>query len=170
MSIVVKRIIAFSALLLWMGVIFIFSAQNADASQKTSSGIVQNVVDIVVEDFHELPEEDKKEVFTKFSFSIRTFAHFAEFAVLGIFSLFASLTVTLPERFKKKRLLWLLLFCLVFCFLYACTDEIHQMFSDGRSAQLLDIAVDTAGSLVGMGMTVFFVKWYTKRKEVCDKS
>ena len=55
MSIVVKRIIAFSALLLWMGVIFMFSAQNADASQKTSSGIVQNVVDIVVEDFHELP-------------------------------------------------------------------------------------------------------------------
>lgn len=170
MNIIAKRIIAFSALVLWMGVIFFLSAQDAEDSQKTSGGIVQGVVDIVVEDFDSLPDEEKQNVFEKFSFSVRTFAHFAEFTVLGILSFLASLTLPLPERLREKRILWLLSFCLLFCFLYACSDEIHQLFSDGRSAQILDVTVDTSGAFLGMGFVALCEKRYRKKKEDCFKS
>lgn len=160
-----KRILAFSALILWMIVIFMFSSQNGEESQKTSSGIVESVVETVVEDFHELPEKEKNEIFTKFSFSIRTLAHFIEFTVLGILALIASLTVSLPERLRNRQILWRIVICALFCLLYACSDELHQMFSDGRSAQLLDICVDFAGSLSGIGITVLIINCFNNGKK-----
>jgi VanZ family protein len=33
--------------------------------------------------------------------------------------------------------------------LYAATDELHQLFVSERSAQVLDVLIDGAGSLVG---------------------
>ena len=169
MSITVKRIIAFSALVIWMGVIFFLSSQNGEDSQKTSGGLVQGVVDMVVEDFDSLPENEKEDIFSKFSFSIRTVAHFVEFAILGILSFLAALTLSFSEETEKRKIFWRIIFCVAFCFLYACSDEIHQMFSDGRSAQILDIIVDTLGSFTGMGFVALIVKWYEKRKEVCEK-
>ena len=34
--------------------------------------------------------------------------------------------------------------------LYAVTDELHQLFSDGRSAQAADVLLDSAGVLSGV--------------------
>ena len=34
--------------------------------------------------------------------------------------------------------------------LYACTDEIHQLFIQGRAGQLKDVLIDTIGSLTGI--------------------
>ena len=36
-----------------------------------------------------------------------------------------------------------------FCFLYAATDELHQLFVEGRSAQFSDVLIDAAGSSAG---------------------
>jgi len=37
--------------------------------------------------------------------------------------------------------------------LYACTDEIHQLFVPGRGAQMSDVLLDSAGA--GLGIVLF---------------
>ena len=41
-----------------------------------------------------------------------------------------------------------------FCFLYACSDEIHQYFVPGRACMFRDILLDTAGGTVGILITM----------------
>ena len=42
------------------------------------------------------------------------------------------------------------LFTMVFCYLYACTDEIHQLFIQGRSGSFTDTIIDFIGCLFGL--------------------
>jgi hypothetical protein len=42
---------------------------------------------------------------------------------------------------------------LVFSFLYAGSDEYHQRFTVGRSASIHDVAIDTLGAWIALGMT-----------------
>ena len=37
-------------------------------------------------------------------------------------------------------------------FLYACTDEFHQLFIDGRTIQFTDVLIDTFGAILGVAM------------------
>ena len=38
-------------------------------------------------------------------------------------------------------------------FLYACTDEFHQLFIDGRTSQFTDVLIDTFGAILGVAMS-----------------
>lgn len=46
------------------------------------------------------------------------------------------------------------LFSLVFCILYAISDEVHQVFVPGRGAQVTDVLIDSFGAFIGIGMYV----------------
>lgn len=35
-------------------------------------------------------------------------------------------------------------------FLYACTDEMHQLFVIGRTSSFIDVLIDTSGSFTGI--------------------
>ena len=48
--------------------------------------------------------------------------------------------------FDKK----LVLLSVFLAFLYACSDEIHQLFVPGRSGQVSDVLLDTLGSFTGI--------------------
>ncbi len=37
-------------------------------------------------------------------------------------------------------------------FLYACTDEFHQLFIDGRTSQFTDVLIDTFGAILGVAL------------------
>ncbi len=41
---------------------------------------------------------------------------------------------------------------LVLTILYACSDEYHQSFTAGRSASSMDIAIDTLGAWLALGL------------------
>ena len=43
-----------------------------------------------------------------------------------------------------------ILIALLASILYAVTDEIHQLFVLGRAGQLIDVFIDTTGSIVGV--------------------
>lgn len=45
-------------------------------------------------------------------------------------------------------------------FLYACSDEIHQLFSPGRSGKLIDVSIDTMGVLNGVLLVLLICKLY----------
>lgn len=41
---------------------------------------------------------------------------------------------------------------LALVFLYAASDEIHQVFIPGRTGQVSDVLVDTTGGIIGLGL------------------
>ena len=41
---------------------------------------------------------------------------------------------------------------LLLTFLYACTDEYHQSFTPGRVASFHDVAIDTVGAWLALGL------------------
>jgi VanZ family protein len=52
-----------------------------------------------------------------------------------------------------------MLLSLIICFLYACTDEFHQFFVDGRGASFIDCLIDTSGAFFGLfaGLIVYCI-------------
>ncbi len=124
------------------GLIFMFSAQNASVSSDTSEKVINSVI----------PREEvvnKDSIKFKIILSTRKIAHFIIFAALGFCAMGAA-----NCTFKKASILIVLLFC----FLYACTDEIHQLFVDGRTGKFIDVLLDTVGSAFGLGCYLLIIK------------
>lgn len=153
-NIPIKKIILWGLILLWMVVIFFFSAQNSNASGKLSSGFLQRFIFIF------LPEsltEDSGFVH-QMSFLVRKCAHMTEYAILAILllmqiRLYGWLTVQAP---RLNLSAWACTFSLqallttAVVFLYAASDEFHQLFISGRSGQAADVLIDTCGGLLGV--------------------
>jgi ZIP family zinc transporter len=60
------------------------SSESAEVSSKTSGGIVQFVINIVIPDYEELPEAERLTIRSDFQFVIRKTAHFTIYSVLGV--------------------------------------------------------------------------------------
>ena len=90
---------------------------------------------------------------------VRTLAHFSEFACLSFFmnNLFVS--------YKNK--LSPVISCTL-SFVYAITDEIHQIFIPGRACQFQDMMVDLAGII--SGMIVFSLLYFVIKKALSFKN
>ena len=135
-----KAVIAWLAVLIWMGVIFYFSHQPGDVSGETSGRIVEMISGAVttVLPFVEIPEEG-------LHFVIRKGAHFSVYAVLGILS-YIAFTVSGYSRRKAVFYAWLL------ATVYAGTDEYHQTFIPGRSGEVTDVMIDSVGAAIGISI------------------
>ena len=51
-------------------------------------------------------------------------------------------------------------------FLYACTDEFHQLFIDGRTSQFTDVLIDTFGAILGIAMINVAIRIIGKIKQL----
>lgn len=91
---------------------------------------------------------------------IRKCAHMFEYAVLFWLTRWASMTIRRPGFIVPG------MFAFLLCLLYASTDEWHQSFVPGRSAQLQDVAVDMAGSLIA----AFLVPYFFAVKSFCSRT
>lgn len=93
-------------------------------------------------------------------FIVRKSAHFLEFAGLSLL-LCGAFTCSCG---RKKMVLGL-----VIASAYAATDEVHQIFVDGRSCQFSDWVLDTCGAIVGFVFfaLVFFLaeRIFARRKQ-----
>lgn len=144
-----KKVINIILIILWMGLIFVLSNDTAEESSKKSDGlIVRCVQDIIKRD---LSTKEKEKVLKYLVKPVRKSAHFFLYFVLGILiiNLFKSF-----ELFNYKTIL----LAILLCFLYACSDEIHQLFIKGRSCEVRDILIDTIGSLSGISVYYLFSK------------
>lgn len=130
--------IAWTATVCWMALIFILSHQPASASSGLSSGItaiIFNIITTIIPNV-EFPVES-------FHFLLRKSAHFIAYFVLGILLLNAlnkKLYITLKAAVSS----------LVIAALYAVSDEIHQLFIEGRSGEFRDVLIDSAGAATGI--------------------
>jgi len=147
-----KRIWATVLLVLWMAVIFSFSAQVADESTKQSMGIVnfiKNILERINLSFEDMGED--------FWFGIekilRKIAHGFIYFILGALSL--NFAYSFEFKFSKSIASGI-------CLLYAISDEIHQIFVPGRSGQISDVMIDFTGSICGIFLFMLLYKWLKK--------
>lgn len=110
-----------------MAIIFYFSSRPANQSAGQSSVVTLFLQRL----FH-------TEAITEHM--VRKFAHFTEFAGLGFL-----INTALYYSIDKQKLPLVIAIGSA----YAGTDEIHQIFVDGRSCQFTDWALDTAGIVTG---------------------
>ncbi len=137
-----KRIILI-ILLLTLGVlIFSFSNENGKNSNKTSDKVMNSIID-VYEDIRntEVSKERRVELVNKTRVLVRKLAHFSLYFILGM------LVYILLTTFNLKHPVIL---AILFSLFYASTDEFHQLFIDGRTSSVIDIFLDTFGSIVGV--------------------
>ncbi|MEC2346319.1 VanZ family protein [Paenibacillus barengoltzii] len=91
-------------------------------------------------------------------FFIRKAAHFGSYALLAAFLVYA-----LGGRGRSNRRC--LLFAILIAFLYACTDELHQSFTPGRTAMVQDVLLDTIGAACGAAFTILLKSWWGNWKD-----
>ncbi len=92
------------------------------------------------------------------TFLIRKVAHMSEYAILALFTYYALIKIAF-----NKRIIFQITFLI--SFLYACSDEFHQLFISGRSGQFTDIIIDSTGCLI---MLLFLYLWQKKKNESND--
>lgn len=142
-KLIIHRVISFTLLLAVMVTIYCLSAQDSTDSAEASNSVVSWLYELLKID---LPNG-----------TVRTIAHGCEFAALGFLMLNA--LRSLRSDFKVVS-------SVIISFIYAITDEIHQLFVPGRAFQLTDLAVDLTGIVLGTTAFLILVKITEKRKSV----
>ena len=145
------KVVKICFLVLWMALIFSFSNQKDVDSSKVSDGFIDRTVVKIYKIFNEnITKEKENEIIEKYTYPIRKLAHYTLYFILGILSFL----VVKDYSINKK----LIIYSLLICFLYAYSDEFHQLFIIGRSARVLDVMIDTFGSLCGISVFYIFNK------------
>lgn len=138
-----KKIIFTVMTFLWVAVIFSFSLQPGEVSGDISGSFLQKVLEFFVPRVFEQLDTMPQEQLEIWHTVLRKYAHFTEFAVLGVLS---SLTLL------QTKVKWRGLSAMAFCLVIATMDESLQLFVDGRAGRVLDVMIDGVGALVGIGM------------------
>ena len=123
----VKKIINIVLVILWMIVIFSLSNQNSLETTETTS--------IIYRIFRITSESDVVFII------IRKLAHIIEYLILGFL---------LCNMFNSLNVKNVFVYTVIICAIYSCSDEIHQLFIDGRNCQFIDCLIDVLGSIIGI--------------------
>ena len=147
-----------------MCLIFSFSAQNGATSSSVSKGVSRTISEIIVKEFSSLPETQKEARVETLVPIVRKTAHFLVYCALAFFSLLSPLTF-LIEKGASVPLKKVLVCVALFCLCYAASDEVHQLFVDGRDGNFLDVLLDFLGSLCGMVAAYLSFSLFCKIKD-----
>jgi VanZ family protein len=139
-----KLTLSWLAVLLLMLAIFLFSAQPADISNSNSKAVATSVVETTVNLTETgIPEPEKRQLIERVNDVAREYMHGVLFLVLGLLVQNA-LTQSGARGIKAVAI------ALAISIIYGITDEIHQVFVPGRAFQISDLAMDAAGSIIGI--------------------
>ena len=135
-------------IILWMIIVFYFSSQSDIESQGTSSQVVNIVINLYESITDKVLSIEKIELIT---FIIRKIAHFTLYFIgsIPVLMLFKTYNISNIKTY---------IFTILFCFIYAYSDELHQLFGKGRNANIIDILIYTVGSICG----IIFLEIVTK--------
>jgi len=143
--------------------IFSFSEQTGEESGSLSLAISKFGVELwnkLTGD--NLTEAVMEELALYFEHPLRKAAHFAEYAVMGV--LVYSILYCLTERKGRRFLL-----CIIWVFLSAAADELHQYFVPGRWGSFADVILDTCGGMAGMYFADFVFRFIEKKIRKSNK-
>ena len=125
-----------------MGFIFCMSLNNAEESKALSDSLAQRLINFLGINIPKV--------------ILRKGAHFVEFAGLGL-CLCNALYASFGHRLTP-------VFALVGSVIYAISDEVHQIFSEGRACRITDVLIDSAGALLGIVIAFLVYKIIRRSK------
>ena len=140
-----KRIILVILVLLWMGLIYTFSSMDTNKSNGKSINTISKVSEKTIDTTNKFQitnidsKTKSKELSQKLNLPLRKVMHGSVYFVLCIL---------LIMLFKECNISKYYLLSLIICIIYACGDEIHQLFVYGRTSSIVDIFIDIAGSII----------------------
>ena len=150
--------------IIWMSVIFSFSAKKAVESEGMSHSVGKEIGRLIVPQFTSWSEERQEQFAKMIDFPVRKCAHASEYAVLGI------LILGTAYSFSEDRGRKIILLCWCVGTAYAGTDEFHQLFVPGRSCQFRDVCIDSAGVLTGLilfSLIKHQIAKHSEKKKTC---
>lgn len=121
----------------WIMVIFAFSMQSGTESSELSGGIVDWLIELVFNGEFAYAVE--------LGFLTRKVAHFTEYLVLGVL-----VTHTVKQTNCFEQVFVIVVVSVLVCVCVAACDETIQLFSEGRSGQVVDVVLDSCGALCGV--------------------
>lgn len=159
-------IISWILVILWVCFIFFMSGMDTTESNAKSKGTLNEIVEKTVETTNGMgitdkhPSESKmKQFIDKYNYLFRKFAHASEYFVLTLLLIFAL-------KNSNVKGIKIFLFSILICFIYACTDEYHQTFVNGRTGQFGDSLIDTLGGSIGC-IVYYLINKLIKFKKKC---
>lgn len=90
---------------------------------------------------------------------IRKVAHITEYFILFMLLYFA---IKKLNQYRES-----ILKASIFTVLYACTDEFHQLFIQGRAGRIQDVLIDSIGIVIGI--IVIWIYSKMKKNIICNK-
>lgn len=149
-----SKIIYLALLIIWMGIIFIMSNQPAQVSDNQSGLVIRLLAYIGI---------NVSDAFGGLAnFIVRKVAHFTEYMILA----YLVFNVLEFHCESNKRVI---MFSILFVFIYASSDEIHQYFVPGRECAFRDVVIDTLGGITSTLITSFLKSLKGKRiKHICS--
>lgn len=151
------RVLTWIPAILMASAIFWFSAQPADASTEMSDGVSRLILWLGSRlGLLDGPPEQYFELIERMSYPVRKCAHVTEYVILyltvllGFFNEIRTSEKLSENNNQKKSMTWGAMpwMTFLFTFLYACTDEFHQLFVPGRAGMFTDVLIDSSGALV----------------------
>lgn len=121
--------------------IFTLSSDTAEISSRKSNIIIVKMTESFIR--RDLNKKEEDYYVKKFVKLVRKSAHFTLYFLLGLSMI--SLSIEYIPLSNKSILTVIFL-----VFLYACSDEIHQLFIPGRSGEILDVLIDTIGGITSI--------------------
>lgn len=136
------KVVSWLLVIACMAVIFILSAQTGDESQSLSDGVMTFFGMELSVDF------------------VRSCAHCLEYAGLAL--LVFNAFYCSYGRFRPYL-------SFLTAALYAVSDEVHQLFVEGRAFQLSDILIDSVGAAIGVAASavlgIIYLNFKRRRSE-----
>lgn len=143
-----SKIISWSLLIIWMAFIYFMSNQPATVSDNQSESVILLLSKIGI---------DMNGIFGQLAnFIVRKSAHFLEYMILALLAF-----NVLIMYFDIKKVIMI---GILFVFIYACSDEIHQLFVPGREGAIRDVIIDTCGGATLLLIKMFIAHYNNKAK------
>lgn len=144
--------LSFLPAIVMMCIIFSFSAQDGVDSGSLSHEVSVKIVEVGNEVLQKgLSDWEIDEVATKIEYPVRKVAHMTEYFLLAV-------AVSFPFYVYGLRGFPLMLVAGFICVGFACGDEYHQSFVDGRGPSVRDVGIDSIGVFSGI-ITVRIFCW-----------
>ena len=159
-----KKVVVWGLLVvIWMIFIFVMSEMDANTSDDQSKtiaiGIVNKYDKITGASPKTLSKHKTKAFIEDTNYLFRKLSHAFVYLVLAI------LIMNFLLSLRKNSLYQYYIISIIIAFLYACTDEYHQTFINGRTGQFSDVLIDSIGALLGCIIFTFWYKLIMNRKK-----
>ena len=159
---VIKIVIGIVFIVIWGYTIFSLSSMNSSSSNGSSTNIISSFIEDTLDVTNNAgitnshPNESKIDKASRLlNAPLRKVMHASVYFVLSLF-----IIVFTNNCFKNKRYFISLIITITVCFLFACSDEYHQTFVNGRTGQFSDVIIDTIGAGVGaLVYTTYYIAY-----------